>query len=157
MLIWGRSYHAFPPILPTSNHDVFGATITTLQQFMDANRDVAKQSWPHASSAASAPAEPSAPAQTSASASQIPPATKSQTPDVPNTEAAQAWWNMLTQQFGQLAAATTASMAATPEGKTSQGATAAHAAKKEKSAVTKTATRTRSNSKKPVTRTTVKK
>jgi hypothetical protein len=64
---------------------------------------------------------------------------------------------MLTQQFGQLAAATTASMAATPGGKTSQGATAARAAKKEKSAVTKTATRTRSNSKKPVTRTTVKK
>jgi hypothetical protein len=137
--------------------EVQHATITTLQQFMDANRDVAKQSWPHVSSAASAPTETSAPTQTSASASQIPPATKSQTPDVPNTEAAQAWWNMLTQQFGQLAAATTASMAATPEGKTSQGATAARAVKKEKSAVTKTATRTRSNSKKPVTRTTVKK
>lgn len=133
------------------------ATITTLQQFMSANRDVAKQSWPHAASEASAPADPSAPAQTSAPASQMSPAAKSLTPDVSNTEAAQAWWNMLTQQFGQLAAATTASMAATPGGKTSQGATAARAAKKEKSAVTKTATRTRSNSKKPVTRTTVKK
>jgi hypothetical protein len=27
-----------------------------------------------------------------------------------SSEAAQAWWNMLTQQFGQLAAATSASM-----------------------------------------------
>ncbi len=31
MLIWGRNYHAFPPILPTSAHDIFGATITSLQ------------------------------------------------------------------------------------------------------------------------------
>lgn len=31
MLIWGRNYHAFPPILPTSQHEVFGATITSLQ------------------------------------------------------------------------------------------------------------------------------
>lgn len=31
MLIWGRNYHAFPPILPTSQHDVLGATITSLQ------------------------------------------------------------------------------------------------------------------------------
>lgn len=31
MLIWGRNYHAFPPILPTSQHEVFGATITNLQ------------------------------------------------------------------------------------------------------------------------------
>ncbi|MBP9655751.1 MAG: branched-chain amino acid ABC transporter permease [Rhodocyclaceae bacterium] len=31
MLIWGRNYHAFPAILPTSDHEVFGATITSLQ------------------------------------------------------------------------------------------------------------------------------
>lgn len=31
MLIWGRNYHAFPPILPTSMINVFGATITSLQ------------------------------------------------------------------------------------------------------------------------------
>lgn len=31
MLIWGRNYHAFPPILPSGEHDVFGATITSLQ------------------------------------------------------------------------------------------------------------------------------
>lgn len=31
MLVWGRNYHAFPPILPTSDYDVFGATITGLQ------------------------------------------------------------------------------------------------------------------------------
>jgi len=31
MLVWGRNYHAFPPILPTSDIDIFGATITTLQ------------------------------------------------------------------------------------------------------------------------------
>lgn len=31
MLIWGRNYHAFPPILPTSVFTIFGATITSLQ------------------------------------------------------------------------------------------------------------------------------
>lgn len=31
MLIWGRNYHAFPPILSTSVLTVFGATITSLQ------------------------------------------------------------------------------------------------------------------------------
>ena len=31
MLIWGRNYHAFPPILPTSDYEIFGATITSLQ------------------------------------------------------------------------------------------------------------------------------
>ena len=31
MLVWGRNYHAFPPILPTSEIDIFGATITSLQ------------------------------------------------------------------------------------------------------------------------------
>lgn len=31
MLIWGRNYHAFPPILPSSEIEVFGATITSLQ------------------------------------------------------------------------------------------------------------------------------
>ena len=31
MLVWGRNYHAFPAILPTSNHEIFGATITSVQ------------------------------------------------------------------------------------------------------------------------------
>lgn len=31
MLIWGRNYHAFPPILPTGEHEILGATITSVQ------------------------------------------------------------------------------------------------------------------------------
>jgi hypothetical protein len=62
------------------------ATITTLQQFMATNQGVAKQAMD-----ATAETKP-APAQAS-------------------TEAAQVWWNMLTQQFGQLAAATSATTA----------------------------------------------
>lgn len=31
MLVWGRNYHSFPPILPEGQHEIFGATITTLQ------------------------------------------------------------------------------------------------------------------------------
>ncbi|WP_301101903.1 branched-chain amino acid ABC transporter permease [Propionivibrio sp.] len=31
MLIWGRNYHAFPPILPDAQFDIYGATITSLQ------------------------------------------------------------------------------------------------------------------------------
>jgi branched-chain amino acid transport system permease protein len=31
MLIWGRNYHSFPPILPTTSHEIMGASITTLQ------------------------------------------------------------------------------------------------------------------------------
>lgn len=31
MLIWGRNYHAFPPVFPASNFNVFGATITGVQ------------------------------------------------------------------------------------------------------------------------------
>jgi branched-chain amino acid transport system permease protein len=31
MLIWGRGYISFPPILPFGRHDVFGATVTNLQ------------------------------------------------------------------------------------------------------------------------------
>jgi len=34
MLIWGRNYHAFPPVIPSSAHEVFGATITSLQVFI---------------------------------------------------------------------------------------------------------------------------
>jgi branched-chain amino acid transport system permease protein len=34
MLIWGRNYHAFPPVIPVSAHEVFGATITSLQVFI---------------------------------------------------------------------------------------------------------------------------
>lgn len=110
------------------------ATITTLQQFM------------------------SAPAQTQASEAQVPSVAKAPSPvDMSNTEGAKAWWNMLTQQFGQLAAATAASMPAAADGKTAGGATSAHAVKKEKSAGAKTAARPRSNTKKPVTRSAAKK
>lgn len=138
------------------------ATITTLQQFMSANRDVAKQSWPHSSVDPSAPSAPSVTAQPSVSEAQIPSTAKAPSPDASNVEGAQAWWNMLTQQFGQLAAATTASLAAAPGGNAPEAATAAHAVKKEKSAatksaVTKTVTRTRNISKKPVTRSAAKK
>ena len=31
MLIWGRNYHAFPAILPVSEHEILGATITSVQ------------------------------------------------------------------------------------------------------------------------------
>lgn len=31
MLVWGRNYHSFPPILPTSQHEILGATITSVQ------------------------------------------------------------------------------------------------------------------------------
>lgn len=31
MLIWGRNYHAFPPILPNGEHEILGATITSIQ------------------------------------------------------------------------------------------------------------------------------
>lgn len=31
MLIWGRNYHAFPPILPDTAYEIFGASITALQ------------------------------------------------------------------------------------------------------------------------------
>jgi hypothetical protein len=154
------------------------ATVTTLQQFMSANRDIAKQSWPNTSvdpstpmgsaapsapSAHSAPSTPpvsSAPAasaQAQAAETQIPPTAKASSPHASNAEGAQAWWNMLTQQFGQLAAATAASMAEAPKSKTAEAATAAQAAKKEKPAGVKTAARTRNASKKPVTRSTAKK
>lgn len=143
------------------------ATITTLQLFMSNNRDIAKQSWPSPSatppaapsahSAPPAPSAPAAPAQAQAAEAQVPPTAKASSPEASNAEGAQAWWNMLTQQFGQLAAATTASMAAAPGGKTAAAATAPRAVKKEKSAVSKTATRTRNSTKKPVTRSAAKK
>ena len=31
MLIWGRSYHSFPPVFPATQYEVLGATVTTLQ------------------------------------------------------------------------------------------------------------------------------
>jgi hypothetical protein len=62
------------------------ATIATLQQFMTTHQGAAKQTADAAAETQAAPAQAS-------------------------TEAAQAWWNMLTQQFGQLAAATSATMA----------------------------------------------
>jgi hypothetical protein len=63
------------------------ATITTLQQFMATNQGMAKQATDAAAESQAAPAAQA------------------------GTEAAQAWWNMLTQQFGQLAAATAATKA----------------------------------------------
>lgn len=132
------------------------ATITTLQQFMAANRDISKQNWPHSTSTPSAPSEPSAPNQASASEAQTPPKANVPSPDALNVDGAQAWWNMLTQQFSQLAAATTASMAAPPGGKTSEAKTNARAVKKEKSAGAKTTTRARNNTKKTVNRSSTK-
>ena len=104
------------------------ATITTLQQFMSANTEA-----------------------------QTPPTAKAPSPDASNADGAQAWWNMLTQQFGQIAAATTASMPTASEVKAAKDSQAAHATKKEKSAGAPTAARPRSNTKKPVTRSAVKK
>jgi branched-chain amino acid transport system permease protein len=34
MLVWGRRYHTFPPLLTATPHDFFGATITDLQIFI---------------------------------------------------------------------------------------------------------------------------
>jgi branched-chain amino acid transport system permease protein len=34
MLVWGRRYHTFPPLLTPTPHDFFGATITDLQIFI---------------------------------------------------------------------------------------------------------------------------
>lgn len=31
MMIWGRNYHSFPPILPSGQYDILGASITELQ------------------------------------------------------------------------------------------------------------------------------
>ncbi|MFT3847708.1 MAG: branched-chain amino acid ABC transporter permease [Propionivibrio sp.] len=31
MLVWGRNYHAFPPVIPVTSFDVFGARISGLQ------------------------------------------------------------------------------------------------------------------------------
>ena len=69
------------------------ATITTLQQFMSANTGTGT------AAAATETKKSDASARANASA-----ATQ------PNADAAQAWWNMLTQQFGQIAAATSASV-----------------------------------------------
>jgi len=105
------------------------ATITTLQQFMSANT-VAPSVAPRAS-----PAAPTA-QDASTAAKNVPSVAAS-------TEAAQAWWNMLTQQFGQLSAATNSSMGVSSAGKTS--------AKSQKASATKTA-RTRSAVKKTSSR-----
>lgn len=76
------------------------ATINTLQQFMSAQASVSTP--PNATSPSAS--TPSATPPGASSASKEPKGAQ------PSTEAAQAWWNMLTQQFGQIAAATTASM-----------------------------------------------
>jgi len=31
MLVWGRSYHSFPPVFPATQYEVLGATVTALQ------------------------------------------------------------------------------------------------------------------------------
>lgn len=133
------------------------ATITTLQQFMAANRDSSTQSWPHSSATSATASPPSSPAQAAASETRTPPKANMPSPEAMNADGAQAWWNMLTQQFSQLAAATTASMAASPGGKTPEATATARAVKKEKSADAKTAARPRSTTKKAVTRTAAKK
>ena len=88
------------------------ATITTLQQFMTAN-SVAQHT---------APKTPPAPSAATASRSnsaqeQIPQEVNRAAVTAASTDAAQAWWSMLTQQFGQLAAATSATMGETPANK----------------------------------------
>lgn len=73
------------------------ATISTLQQFMAANTK---------SSPTASPTEiktESKKTETPSKASETP-ATQ------PSADAAQAWWNMLTQQFGQIAEVTSASL-----------------------------------------------
>jgi len=75
------------------------ATITTLRQFVSSSG--LSGSTPFSQSAPSAPG-------------QIPALDPSASLDLqPSNDAAHAWWNMLTQQFGQLASATAASMQAT--------------------------------------------
>lgn len=86
------------------------ATITTLRQFVATN-NLAAQNFASAVETASEKAKASPLSRPGFEASA---AETSGTP-----EAAQAWWNMLTQQFGQLAAATSASMKAAPTPATS--------------------------------------
>jgi len=72
------------------------ATIATLKSFMAAG-SVASQ-----------------PADRAANASSAAQATQGEAPTAAAAPAAQAWWDMLQQQFGQVAAATAASMALKP-------------------------------------------
>jgi len=112
------------------------ATITTLQQFMSANAGAPVQAtkvWP----------THSAERETSTATKQASPVKPDEPTVAASTEAAQAWWNMLTQQFGQLAAATTSSMGAPPADKNS--------AKEKKDVVSKSA-RSRATVKKTNTR-----
>lgn len=81
------------------------ATINTLQQFMSAQASTSTP--PNATSPSVSTPIASTPSATPPGASS---ASKEPKGAQPSTEAAQAWWNMLTQQFGQIAAATTASM-----------------------------------------------
>lgn len=96
------------------------ATVTTLRQFVASNH-LAAQNF--AAAATSAPEEKKVspdPVQRESSTSgdksyassdkESPSAGKGQSDPTTSPDAAQAWWNMLTQQFGQIAAATTASM-----------------------------------------------
>lgn len=111
------------------------ATITTLRQFVATNH-LAAQNFASAPAPVSEKAKASPPSRPDVEAS------AAQTPGAP--EAAQAWWNMLTQQFGQLAAATTASMkdAPTPDATSENKASAPQASSKNKvSAVQKSATK----------------
>lgn len=88
------------------------ATITTLQQFMSANTAAASASASGSEKKSDAPAKESAPAAAQ-----------------PQADAAQAWWNMLTQQFGQIAAATAATVATPPKSPTAKTAAKKSAAR----------------------------
>lgn len=86
------------------------ATITTLQQFMSASTGA---------SVSESKKKPDAPA-------------KENTPAAaqPQADAAQAWWNMLTQQFGQIASATAATAPKSPTAKTATKKSAARSSPK---------------------------
>lgn len=119
------------------------ATIATLQQFMTANSvapTTAPQSAPAPSAAAASPA--------SSAQEQIPQAVNQAAVTAASTDAAQAWWSMLTQQFGQLAAATSATMGETTAKKTATKDVKASAKQSIRTSVKKTNIRSDSSSKK---------
>lgn len=98
------------------------ATITTLRQFVASNNLAAQQFANSASPLAAEKSAASSSAQSESDAWVLKSAQAENNADKPSDtaqidpksapDAAQAWWNMLAQQFGQIAAATTASMQA---------------------------------------------
>ena len=119
------------------------ATITTLQQFMTANA-VAPTTAPK-----TPPAPSAAPASSLNSAQeQIPQEVSRAAVTAASTDAAQAWWSMLTQQFGQLAAATSATMGEATAKKTATKDAKASAKQSIRTSVKKTNIRSDSSSKK---------